>query len=104
MHNKYRTEDYQCDGCPWYEEVKRLGYLCVDLMFREPDLAIKIVQDWSDQHPKKTRLDVLLEQYPAVKNVERPFAVFCAGTMYGFGCEGNYSCEECWNALIEEGE
>lgn len=60
-----------------------------------------VVQEWSDQHPKKTRLDVLLEKYPAVKNVERPFVEFCAGTMYGFGCKGECSCEECWNTPIE---
>lgn len=30
----------------------------------DPDRAVEIVQAWSDEHPVKTRLDDLLENYP----------------------------------------
>jgi hypothetical protein len=71
-----------------------------------PEKAIEIVQEWSKAHPQRTRLTVLLEQYPALKNIDRPFDEFCAGTMYGFDCTHDSdmyydSCEECWNKPVD---
>ena len=68
----------------------------------DPVMAVEIVEKWSEQHPRRTRKSVFLEQYPEA-------LVFDGGTLsacpalfsseyrnaYG-GCESPYgSCAEC---------
>lgn len=37
---------------------------CKDMCFQETDFAIKTVQKWSDEHPRKTRQSEFLKMYP----------------------------------------
>lgn len=68
----------------------------------DPVMAVEIVEKWSEQHPRRTRKSVFLEQYPEA-------LVFNGGTLcacpvlfsseyrnaYG-GCASPYgSCAEC---------
>lgn len=68
----------------------------------DPVMAVEIVEKWSEQHPRRTRKSVFLEQYPEA-------LVFDGGTLsacpvlffseyrnaYG-GCASPYgSCAEC---------
>ena len=68
----------------------------------DPVMAVEIVEKWSEQHPRRTRKSVFLEQYPEA-------LVFNGGTLcacpvffsseyrnaYG-GCASPYgSCDEC---------
>ena len=36
----------------------------------DPVSAVKVVEEWSAAHPRKTRQDVFLEQYPEAKVIE----------------------------------
>jgi hypothetical protein len=58
---------HDCDNCPM--SIMNNGYdrLCTVAIEQYPDRAVEIVQEWSDEHPTKTRLDDLLEKYPRAK-------------------------------------
>lgn len=48
-----------CDGCPADKNI------CCDA-FEQQEELITIVEEWSKEHPHKTRQDLFLEQYPDV--------------------------------------
>lgn len=90
-----------CEGCRMNEE-KPVTSGCYRWMLENPERAVKIVEEWSVAHPRKTRKSVFLEQYPEA-------LVFDGGTLsacpvlfsseyrnaYG-GCASPYgSCAEC---------
>ena len=55
-----------CEGCR-VDEAKPVMSECCLWMFENPERAIKIVEEWSAAHPRKTRQDVFLKQYPEAK-------------------------------------
>ena len=71
---------------------------------RDTEKAIEIVQEWSDQHPVRTRLSVLKEQYPNLVMNEHDNPRVCAGILYGFfsGSVCLDDCTKCWNTPMEE--
>lgn len=52
-----------CEGCR-VDEEKPVISDCYWWMFENPERAVKIVEEWAAAHPRKTRQDVFLEQYP----------------------------------------
>ena len=52
-----------CEGCR-VDEAKPVMSECYRWMFENPERAVKIVEEWSAAHPRKTRQDVFLEQWP----------------------------------------
>lgn len=81
--------------------------VCRQLAMNEPELTIKIVQEWSDANQPKTRLSVLLEAFPnaQMKDNGTPFA--CVTVLYGasscfYDADGNIDCVKCWNTPIED--
>lgn len=55
------TFDKSCDGCPAYEN----GWECDNDTWDERIVAT--VEQWSKEHPHKTRQSVFLEQYPEAR-------------------------------------
>lgn len=43
----------------------------------DPVSAVKVVEEWSAAHPRKTRQDVFLEQYPEAEIDERGDLMLC---------------------------
>lgn len=43
----------------------------------DPVIAVKVVEQWSAAHPRKTRQDVFLEQYPEAEIDERGDLMLC---------------------------
>lgn len=95
------VNDVYCVGC--VINKRRKGYSCRKWVQYNHEEAVKIVQEWSDANPIKTRLSVLKEQYPNLKTYDGR-VVFCAGELYGFSCGKRTSCDDCWNEPIEDGE
>ena len=50
-----------CEGCPFDDSKCRINALLYD---DEYDRSVAIVEQWSKEHPRKTRQSVFLEQYP----------------------------------------
>lgn len=66
--------------------------------------AIKNLQKWSDEHPKKTYAQDFFEKFPKAQRLgtakdEYPSA--CRSTIYAGECPGE-GCEKCWNKPMEE--
>lgn len=55
-----------CEGCR-VDEEKPVISECYRWMFENPERAVKIVEEWSAAHPRKTRQSVFLEQYPEAR-------------------------------------
>lgn len=43
----------------------------------DPVIAVKVVEEWSAAHPRKTRQSVFLEQYPEAEIDERGDLMLC---------------------------
>ena len=57
MCNSYKD----CEGCPFDDSKCSINALLYD---DEYDRSVAIVEQWSKEHPRKTRQSVFLEQYP----------------------------------------
>ena len=84
-----------CMSCPFYKEGNR----CMAILWKEE--IIPIVEKWSKENPRKTRLDVFLEQHPEEKLNVREVLDLCPITSatyeYGSGyCKNpDKSCGLC---------
>ena len=66
---------------------------------------IDIVQEWSDQHPIRTRLSMLKELLPMYKTcIGSDVPAFCAKFIFGENIECDKQCVKCWNTPVEDGE
>lgn len=48
-----------------------------------PDEQVKILQVWSDAHPRKTRQSVFMEQYPKTRLDSEGIITICPEAVYG---------------------
>lgn len=65
-----------CEGCR-VDEEKPVISECYRWMFENPERAVKIVEEWSAAHPRKTRQSVFLEQWPNVRPADDGVLTFC---------------------------
>ena len=105
FYQKYRKmcESYKnCKGCP--RDYK--GCLDFGVELDELDELKNDVEQWSKEHPPKTRFEDLLEKYPSVKLSISGYPMLCCRTLGYcdeclYGCNG---CKDCWNMPVEEDE
>ena len=83
---------------------------CEGMCFQEADFAIRTVQKWSDEHPKKTRQSEFLKMFPNAVTFQmgdHKIVAFCPiGTDVDFRCHGSSKlCADCqkeyWMAEVE---
>ena len=67
---------------------------------------VNTVEQWSKEHPQKTRFEDLLEKYPSVKLSISGYPMLCCRTLgYCDEClHGSNGCKDCWNMPVEEDE
>lgn len=94
--------------CP----VNKYCRCCVDseisILESESEKIVNIIEQWSKEHPRKTRLQDFLEKYPNAKLSAdgAPFA--CVGDLgycvrdFSANCLSDYDCVECWNQPFED--
>lgn len=61
--NNYKN----CDGCPFVKGFCAISDITSD---EERKSVIATVEQWSKEHPRKTRQSVFLEQYPEARIIE----------------------------------
>ena len=67
--------------------------------------AIKTVQKWSNEHPKKTYAQDFFEKFPKAprcKSANGRYPSACRKSIYDGKCPHGVVCEECWNEPMEE--
>lgn len=99
-----------CDGCPLEGTHCVLSYATDD---EDYERIIATVEQWSKEHPRKTRQSVFLEQWPdaIISDDGLPEVApcqLCAGLIHGESaedCENRGLCVECrrefWTQKVE---
>ena len=101
-----RRFDKSCNGCPAYENE----WYCDSDAWDERLVAT--VEQWSKEHPRKTRQSVFLEQYPEAQIDNNgvlgvcPAPIFHSHRTDGGGCiDIHRKCPDCrrefWNQEVE---
>lgn len=101
-----RRFDKTCDGCPAYENE----WYCDSDAWDERLVAT--VEQWSKEHPRKTRQSVFLEQYPEAQIDNNgvlgvcPAPIFHSHRTDGGGCiDIHMKCPDCrrefWSQEVE---
>lgn len=81
-----------CKGCPLERGNCGLGTSTSD---EECERIITAVKQWTKEHPRKTRQDVFLEQYPETLCTENDVISICPATLY---CSQRYNDGNCKNS------
>lgn len=95
-----------CIKCGLYHLNNETGSNCPEYIEAHPDKAVQIVEQWSKEHPRKTRLQDFLEKYPkaplTLDGMKTPKACaqqlgYCESCHYVGG-----GCYQCWNEPVED--
>lgn len=103
------TKVDECEDCPVY----KTDFCTVPAKERSQESAeeiVELVEEWSAAHPRKTRQDVFLEQWPNAKiipdtNTLDVYPCVIEPTMQNTGRCVNQSCVDCrrefWSQEVE---
>ncbi len=95
-----------CNNCPLSSINNSEEYSCFDFEIKYTEMAIEIVQKWSDEHPQKTYKEDFFEKFPNAKKgvkgypfISRPCNIYpqLKSTCYDY-----LYCSDCWDKLMEE--
>lgn len=90
-----------CQNCPLYLQNK-YNCTCYNLESEYPVKATEIVRKWAEEHPRKTRKDILLEKFPNAEICKDGSPRSCCvelGMIPKEQC--NADCMECWDTEVE---
>lgn len=98
-----------CQDCLLWKNNNGKNLVCTQFERKYPEIAIELIQKWSDEHQQMTNLDYLLKHFPNTKLDEdgTPSEV-CPDSVGlpladGIICKGNaVDCKKCWSRLYEE--
>lgn len=96
MCNSFSTD---CEGCR-VDEAKPVMSECYRWMFENPERAVKIVEEWSAAHPRKTRQSVFLEQYPEAEIDDKRGDLMLCPKRVSTDCRNRYG--NCTNRLCSD--
>lgn len=101
----YRGKKEGCALCPRYRCYCLGGNGIIDFF---PALDIKeyilMVEEWSKEHPEKTRQQDFLEKFPKAETDDNGMPNFCCAKL-GYTCDcSKTDCCECWNTPLEDDE
>lgn len=96
-----------CSDCPLsYKNNGVPGYVsCVNFEMCYPQQAISIIQQWSNTHPQRTYLSVLLTHFPKIELSDAGIPKWICPHELGLDeiedCGGtDICCAKCWNQPI----
>lgn len=94
-----------CRNCPISVANNGENKDCANFMRMYPEKATEIIRKWSEDHPQKTRGDLVLEHFPNA-NLEKILSCEIMGSKWkSENCEHFKDCWECqktiWNEVVE---
>ena len=91
----------ECYTCPLSSWKNDENLSCGRFEIEYPLKATEIVRKWAEEHPRKTRKDVLLEKFPNATLMNNESYMICAEYLgLCSNCEKN-GCAKCWNTEVE---
>lgn len=63
--------------CELYVKSNEKGLSCADYATTYPEEAVKIIEKWAKEHPRKTRQSEFLKMFPRAGRGEDGLIVFC---------------------------
>jgi hypothetical protein len=105
-NRKRNPHSFMCNTCDLGKNNNKVDLTCVELECIEPQKSVDIVENWSNEHPVKTRADVFREMFPLADSIE-----LCPIDIQGKNCEDywteKHDCDICkrkyWDAPTPEG-
>lgn len=96
-----------CTECPLAKENNARRLFCGDLERLYLEEAIEIVKKWAEEHPIKTRQDILFTVFPNARKHNEGFAdIYPCHIDDNIKCKKEKTCLECkrdyWLSEIEE--
>ena len=89
----------ECSGCPAFNVCE--DNLCCLESTMDATAQVAIVEEWSTEHPRKTRQDVFLDQYPETLRTKNDVIAICPATLYCSQRDNDGNCnnssKECEN-------
>jgi hypothetical protein len=86
-----------CINCPLSRYNNGKNILCTTLESQHHEIAIKLVQKWSDGNPRKTYLSEFLRNYPNATLTDAGVPDICPHILGLTDKHCKRSCVECWN-------
>ena len=103
MCNSYKD----CDGCPLAESHCVINHVTSD---EDCERIVATVEQWSAEHPRRTRQSVFLEQWPETETDTCGYLMVCpkrisAGCRIRYGNCADRLCSDChrefWGQEVE---
>ena len=105
MKERRRMCDYysRCSECPGAAEP---NCNIEEMSDEELENFANAVEQWSKEHPQRTRLQDFMEKYPNAQICESGLPSACCKSLgYCKNCDDtDNDCEACWNMPVEEDE
>ena len=103
--DEYGNCTIDCEDCPIYAINNVEGRICYNFIRLHPEIVTEIIRKWSEEHPQKTRADLLLEHFPEAKWQYIPPCHIFGSKWKSKNCKRYKSCVEChktvWNEVVE---
>lgn len=91
-----------CTLCPLSKYASGSGFNCRVFEIEHPIKATEIVRKWANEHPRKTRKDVLFEKFPKAEICKDGSPYSCCAALGMIPKEQcNENCTKCWNTDVE---
>lgn len=85
--------------CNAHDEIKKWN-----LVEKNPEVYVLVVEKWSADHPQKTRLKDFLEKYPMARMTSEGLPWSCCKSLGYVDADKDcgHMCYECWNTAVED--
>lgn len=99
--------DTGCGTCPLQRSNNGYDIYCATFIREHCDLAEKIVSNWCEEHPIRTRLTEFLKMFPDAQLDSYGFPISCVNRYHNICCTANNNnCNICktkyWNQEIKD--
>lgn len=97
------------EQCPMFEVCDHpLIEICVEICVEDAIKAMKSLQKWSDEHPKKTYAQDFFEKFPKAQSNSDGTPFVCRKRIYGGirstleDCDYTGACYRCWSEPLND--
>lgn len=95
-----------CKTCPLSFNCTETGISCTEFEQEYPKKAVEMVQNWSDEHPQKTKKEAFLEAFPKARIYCDGYPSVAACHIFGLprGIDNCTNCKGCVSVWDEPAE